>query len=64
MLTTAAPTSTVPPLSDGGTITTALTYMVEQVGNVIDIVVTNPVLCLGLAIWCAGGAIGLFKRLV
>lgn len=43
---------------------TALTYMVTQIGGVLTIVTGNPVLCLGLAMWCAGGAIGLFKRLV
>ena len=43
---------------------TALTYMVTQIGGVLTIVTDNPVLCLGLAMWCAGGAIGLFKRLV
>ena len=43
---------------------TALTYMVTQIGEVLAIVTANPVLCLGLAMWCAGGAIGLFKRLV
>ena len=43
---------------------TALTYMVTQIGEVLTIVTANPVLCLGLAMWCAGGAIGLFKRLV
>ena len=43
---------------------TALTYIVTQIGEVLTIVTGNPVLCLGLAMWCAGGAIGLFKRLV
>lgn len=43
---------------------TALSYMVSQVGQVLTTVTANPVLCLGLAMWCAGGAIGLFKRLV
>lgn len=56
--------STVPPLSDTGALTTALTYMVERVVSVISLVTDNPVLCLGIAMWAAGGAIGLFKRLV
>ena len=43
---------------------TALTYMVTQIGELLTIVTATPVLCLGLAMWCAGGAIGLFKRLV
>lgn len=45
-------------------LTTALTFMVEQTVSMIGIVTGNAVLCLGLAMWCAGGAIGLFKRLV
>ena len=56
--------SAIPPLSDTGALTTALTYMVERVGSVIGLVTDNPVLCLGIAMWAAGGAIGLFKRLV
>ena len=43
---------------------TAFTFMVEKAGSMIGIVTENPVLCLGIAMWCAGGAIGLFKRLV
>lgn len=43
---------------------TALNFMVTQTGTIINIVTGNAVLCLGLAMWCAGGAIGLFKRLV
>lgn len=43
---------------------TALTFMVEQMVDMIALVTANPVLCLGLAMWAAGGAIGLFKRLV
>lgn len=45
-------------------LTTALTFMVNQTSEVITLVTGNAVLCLGLAMWCAGGAIGLFKRLV
>lgn len=54
----------VDPLGTTGAVTTALTYMVERIGSVITIVTGNPVLCLGIAMWAAGGAIGLFKRLV
>ena len=43
---------------------TAFTFMIEKCGSMIGIVTANPVLCLGIAMWCAGGAIGLFKRLV
>lgn len=45
-------------------LTTALEFMVNQTVSMIGIVTGNAVLCLGLAMWCAGGAIGLFKRLV
>jgi len=43
---------------------TALTYVVARLGDMITTVTTNPVLCLGVAAWCVGLAIGLFKRLV
>lgn len=45
-------------------LTTAITFMTNQTVSVIGIVTGNAVLCLGLAMWCIGGAIGLFKRLV
>lgn len=45
-------------------LTTALEFMVNKTVSMIGIVTASPVLCLGLAMWCAGGAIGLFKRLV
>ena len=45
-------------------LTTALEFMVNQTVSMIEIVTANPVLCLGIAMWAAGGAIGLFKRLV
>lgn len=45
-------------------LTTALEFMINQTVNMISIVTGNEVLCLGLAMWAAGGAIGLFKRLV
>lgn len=43
---------------------TAFTFMVNNAVSMISIVTGNAVLCLGIAMWCAGGAIGLFKRLV
>ena len=43
---------------------TAFAWVVGNSVTMIGIVTGNAVLCLGLAMWCAGGAIGLFKRLV
>lgn len=43
---------------------TAITFMTQRIGAVLTTVTTEPVLCLGVAMWCIGGAIGLFKRLV
>ena len=45
-------------------LTTAITFMTGQTVSVLETVTANAVLCLGLAMWCIGGAIGLFKRLV
>ena len=45
-------------------LTTAIEFMVGQIGSVMTTVTGNAVLCLGIAMWCIGGAIGLFKRLV
>lgn len=45
-------------------LTTAFEFMVNNAVSMISIVTGNAVLCLGIAMWCAGGAIGLFKRLV
>lgn len=45
-------------------LTTAITFMTDQTVSVMATVTSNAVLCLGLAMWCIGGAIGLFKRLV
>lgn len=42
----------------------AFQWTVENAVNMIEIVTANAVLCLGIAMWAAGGAIGLFKRLV
>ena len=43
---------------------TAFTWIVDKAVDMIEIVTANPVLCLGIAIWSAGAAIGLFKRIV
>jgi len=45
-------------------LTTAVTFVVDQLVAMIGTVTGNPVLCLGVAAWCVGLAIGLFKRLV
>ena len=45
-------------------LTSAFEFMVNNTVDMIAIVTGNAVLCLGIAMWCAGGAIGLFKRLV
>lgn len=43
---------------------TSVSFIVQQLNTVMGIIVQNPVLCLGIAIWVAGAGIGLFKRLV
>lgn len=43
---------------------TAFEFVVNNAVSLIGIVTGNAVLCLGIAIWAAGAAIGLFKRLV
>ena len=45
-------------------LTTAFTWIVGNMGDMLDLVTANPVLCLGVAAWAVGLAIGLFKRLV
>lgn len=45
-------------------VTGAASTMIEMCGTVINVVVQNAVLSLGLGIWIVGGGIGLFKRLV
>lgn len=45
-------------------ITTAITFITTNVVDMIELVTGNEVLCLGVAAWCVGLAIGLFKRLV
>ena len=45
-------------------VTTALTFVISNAVDMIELVTANPVLSLGIAAWCAGLAIGLFKRLV
>lgn len=47
-----------------GELGTAIEFMTSKIGGVMGIVTGNAVLCLGVAMWCIGGAIGLFKRLV
>lgn len=46
------------------TLAEAITFQTGNVGTILTTVTSNVVLCLGLAMWCIGGAIGLFKRLV
>lgn len=56
---TVTTTTTIPePLKE------AFKWVVGNAVEMIGIVTGNAVLCLGLAMWAAGGAIGLFKRLV
>ena len=43
---------------------TSVTFVVDSVVDMIALVTTNPVLSLGIAAWCVGLAIALFKRLV
>lgn len=45
-------------------LTTAITFVTSNVVDMIELVTANEVLCLGVAAWCVGLAIGLFKRLV
>lgn len=45
-------------------LTTAVEFVVERLVATIEVVTANPVLCLGVAAWCVGLGIGLFKRLV
>lgn len=45
-------------------VSTAISFMINQTSTILTTVTTNAVLCLGIAMWCIGGAIGLFKRLV
>lgn len=46
------------------TLAKAITFQTGNIGSILTTVTGNTVLCLGLAMWCIGGAIGLFKRLV
>jgi hypothetical protein len=45
-------------------VTTAFTFMVNQLVAMVTLVTANEVLSLGVAIWAVGATIGLFKRLV
>lgn len=58
--TTAASSAVTMPPALG----TGLDFIVGNVVDMITMVTTNPVLCLGVAAWCVGLAIGLFRRLV
>lgn len=59
MLAETATTTAIP-----DALKTAFSWMVGNAGVMINIVTQNAVLCLGIAVWAAGAAIGLFKRLV
>lgn len=39
-------------------------FILDCLLKIISCVCNNPLLCLGIAMWCIGGAIGFFKRLV
>lgn len=52
------------PVTMPAAVGTAVTYVVTNVVSMIGLVTANPVLCLGVAAWVVGLAIGLFKRLV
>lgn len=43
---------------------TSFNWVTGSLGKMMDIIVANPVLMLGITAWCVGLAIGLFKRLV
>ena len=43
---------------------TVVTWVIGQVGDVMDVVVQNPILLISVGIFVVGAAIGLFKRLV
>ena len=45
-------------------IETAFNFCISCLKDMINTVTENSVLCLGIAMWCIGGAIGLYKRLV
>ena len=42
----------------------AITFMTDNIGTILTTVTSNPLLCLGIAMWAIGGAISLFQRLV
>lgn len=39
-------------------------FILDCLLKIISCVCNNPLLCLGISMWCVGGAIGLYKRLV
>lgn len=45
-------------------LTTAITFIWEQFTKMADIVTSQPILLIPVAVFCAGVAIGLVKRLI
>lgn len=45
-------------------LTTAITFVWEQFGKMAELVTSAPILLLPVAIFAAGAAIGLVKRLI
>ena len=43
---------------------TVVSALFTQVGNVVDTILEEPILMIGIGIWFAGGAIGLAYRLI
>lgn len=46
------------------TVGTGITFIIEQVVDILALVTGSPVLSLGIAAWCIGLGISFFKRLV
>lgn len=45
-------------------LTEAITFMTGNIATILATVTQSEILCLGIAMWCIGGAISLFQRLV
>lgn len=45
-------------------LSTAVTFLITQFGNVVDTIIGTPILLLPVAIFTFGGAIGLANRLI
>ena len=43
---------------------TAVTFIVDQFGTLVDTISDTPILLVGLGVFCVGAAIGLAKRLI